>query len=128
VRRLRCGPREELHIHSRAIFVLDKDDTRKHAEYVKEVGTHPDCESALAVAKKLVGEAAAAFFQKQKRPVTEVTGRKASKGGKLYFFAKRRRPIRPRPARPRPMMAIVPGSGAPEPTAPLPVIPKMASL
>ncbi len=29
---------KELHIHSRAIFVLDKDDTLRHVEYVKEVG------------------------------------------------------------------------------------------
>jgi thiol peroxidase len=50
---------KELHIHSRAIFVLDKDDTLKHVEYVKEVGTHPDYESALATAKKLVGGTAA---------------------------------------------------------------------
>ena len=46
---------KELHIHSRAIFVLDKDDTLKHIEYVKEVGTHPDYESALVVAKTLLG-------------------------------------------------------------------------
>ena len=45
---------KELHIHSRAIFVLDKDDTLQYVEYVKEVGTHPDYESALAAAKKLV--------------------------------------------------------------------------
>ena len=45
---------KELHIHSRAIFVLDKDDVLQHVEYVKEVGTHPDYESALATAKKLV--------------------------------------------------------------------------
>ena len=50
---------KELHIHSRAIFVLDKDDTLRHVEYVKEVGTHPDYDSALAAAKKLVSETAA---------------------------------------------------------------------
>jgi thiol peroxidase len=51
---------KELHIHSRAIFVLDKDDILQHVEYVKEVGDHPDYESALAAAKKLVGTAASA--------------------------------------------------------------------
>src|SRR5579872_4555805 len=50
---------KELHIHSRAIFVLDKDDTLRHVEYVKEVGTHPDYESALAAAKALIGGTAA---------------------------------------------------------------------
>src|ERR1700733_4841691 len=50
---------KELHIHSRAIFVVDKDDTLKYVEYVKEVGTHPDYESALAAAKSLVGGTAA---------------------------------------------------------------------
>ena len=45
---------KELHIHSRAIFVLDKDNTLKHVEYVKEVGEHPDYESALTAAKTLV--------------------------------------------------------------------------
>src|SRR5271168_1115586 len=42
---------KELHIHSRAIFVLDKNDTLQYVEYVKELGTHPDYESALAAAK-----------------------------------------------------------------------------
>jgi thiol peroxidase len=50
---------KELHIHSRAIFVLDKDDTITHVEYVKEVGNHPDYESALAAAKNLVAGTAA---------------------------------------------------------------------
>jgi thioredoxin-dependent peroxiredoxin len=45
---------KELHFHSRAIFVVDKDDTLQHIEYVKEVGNHPDYESALAAAKKLL--------------------------------------------------------------------------
>src|SRR5580693_6755329 len=50
---------KELHIHSRAIFVVDKDDTLRHVEYVKEVGTHPDYESALAAAKALAAGTAA---------------------------------------------------------------------
>jgi len=51
---------KELHIHSRAIFVLDKDNTVQHVEYVKEVGDHPNYEAALAAAKKLVGSSASA--------------------------------------------------------------------
>jgi thiol peroxidase len=51
---------KELHIHSRAIFVLDKDNTVRYVEYVKEVGNHPDYEAALAAAKKLVGNSASA--------------------------------------------------------------------
>ncbi|HVO96752.1 MAG TPA: thiol peroxidase [Bryobacteraceae bacterium] len=52
---------KELQIHSRAVFVVDKDNTLKYVEYVKEVGTHPDYDAALAAAKKLVvGGAASA--------------------------------------------------------------------
>ncbi|MGI8960568.1 MAG: thiol peroxidase [Bryobacteraceae bacterium] len=41
----------DLRIESRAIFVLDRDNRLRHVEYVKEVGDHPDYESALAAAK-----------------------------------------------------------------------------
>jgi thiol peroxidase len=51
---------KDLRILSRAIFVVDKENTIQHVEYVKEVGDHPDYESALGVAKKLAGGAAAA--------------------------------------------------------------------
>src|SRR6185437_8099829 len=51
---------KELRILSRAIFVLDKDNTIRHVEYVKEVADFPNYESALAVAGKLAGGAAAA--------------------------------------------------------------------
>jgi thiol peroxidase len=44
---------KELRIESRAIFVVDKDNTIRHAEYVKEVADHPDYETALNVAKSL---------------------------------------------------------------------------
>ena len=44
---------KELRIESRAIFVLDKDGTIKHVEYVKEVADHPNYEAALAAAKSL---------------------------------------------------------------------------
>ncbi len=51
---------KDLRILSRAIFVVDKDNTIRHVEYVKEVADHPNYESALAVAKSLAGGAAAA--------------------------------------------------------------------
>ena len=44
---------KELRILSRAIFVVDKDNTIRHAEYVKEVGEHPNYESALMAARAL---------------------------------------------------------------------------
>lgn len=44
---------KELRIESRALFVVDKENTIQHAEYVKEVADHPDYDSALAVARKL---------------------------------------------------------------------------
>jgi thiol peroxidase len=42
----------DLRIESRAIFVLDPDDTLQHVEYVKEVGSHPDYEAALKAARE----------------------------------------------------------------------------
>lgn len=44
---------KELRIESRAIFVVDKDNTIQHAEYVKEVADHPDYDAALNVARSL---------------------------------------------------------------------------
>lgn len=44
---------KEWRIESRAIFVIDKDDTIQHAEYVREVADHPDYEAALAKAREL---------------------------------------------------------------------------
>jgi thiol peroxidase len=44
---------KDLRIHSRAIFVVDKDNVIRHVEYVKEMGNHPDYEKAMAVAKSL---------------------------------------------------------------------------
>lgn len=41
----------DLRIESRAIFVLDPDNKLRHVEYVKEVGDHPDYESALEAAQ-----------------------------------------------------------------------------
>lgn len=44
---------KELRIESRAIFVLDKDNTIKHVEYVKEVAEHPNYDAALTAARSL---------------------------------------------------------------------------
>lgn len=44
---------KELRIESRAIFVLDKDNTIKHVEYVKEVAEHPNYDAALSAARSL---------------------------------------------------------------------------
>lgn len=44
---------KELRIESRAIFVVDKGNVIRHVQYVKEVGDHPDYESAFNVAKSL---------------------------------------------------------------------------
>ena len=43
---------KELRIESRAIFVVDKDNTVRYVEYVREVGDHPNYEKALDAAKQ----------------------------------------------------------------------------
>ncbi len=45
---------EELRLLSRGIVVLDKDNTVKYVEYVKEVTDHPDYDKAIEAAQKLV--------------------------------------------------------------------------
>lgn len=40
---------------SRAVFVVDKNGTITHAEYVPEVGKHPDYDSAVAALRKAAG-------------------------------------------------------------------------
>jgi thiol peroxidase len=42
---------KDLRILSRAIFVVDKDNKIRHAEYVKQVSDHPNYEAALEAAK-----------------------------------------------------------------------------
>ncbi|MCI0419773.1 MAG: thiol peroxidase [Acidobacteria bacterium] len=42
---------KELRLDSRAIFVVDANDTIRHVEYVKEVADQPNYEAALAAAK-----------------------------------------------------------------------------
>lgn len=44
---------KELRIHSRAIFVLDKDNTLRYVEYVKEMSEHPNYENVMSAVKKL---------------------------------------------------------------------------
>jgi thiol peroxidase len=44
---------KELRIESRAIFVVDADNKIKYAEYVKEVSSGPDFETALSAAKSV---------------------------------------------------------------------------
>jgi thiol peroxidase len=51
---------KDLRILSRAIFVVDKSNTIRYVEYVKEVGEHPSYDAALAAAKSAVGGAASA--------------------------------------------------------------------
>ncbi|MDX2181330.1 MAG: thiol peroxidase [Bryobacteraceae bacterium] len=51
---------KEWRMESRAIFVVDQDNTLRHVEYVKEVADHPDYEAALAAAKSAAGQAASA--------------------------------------------------------------------
>lgn len=46
---------KDLRIESRAIFVVDKDNVVRHAEYVKEVADHPNYDAALSVARDLAG-------------------------------------------------------------------------
>jgi thiol peroxidase len=51
---------KDLRIMSRAIFVIDKNNVIRHVEYVKEVGDHPNYESALSAARAAAGGAASA--------------------------------------------------------------------
>jgi thiol peroxidase len=51
---------KDLRILSRAIFVVDKNNVIRHAEYVKEVADHPDYEAALAAARTAASGAASA--------------------------------------------------------------------
>ncbi len=45
---------EELRLLSRGIVVLDRDNTVKYVEYVKEVGSHPNYDRVLEEVKKLI--------------------------------------------------------------------------
>jgi thiol peroxidase len=50
---------KELRIESRAIFVIDRNNKVRHAEYVKEVADFPNYEAALSAAKAAVLAASA---------------------------------------------------------------------
>jgi len=45
---------KELRLLARAIFLIDKDDTIRYVEYVKEVGMPPDYEAVLGAIKSIV--------------------------------------------------------------------------
>src|ERR1700688_3897336 len=51
---------KELHILSRAIFVVDPNNELRYVEYVKEVGDHPNYEAALSAARAAASGAASA--------------------------------------------------------------------
>ena len=45
---------KELLLDARAVFVLDKDNTLRYVEYVKEVAEHPNYDAIIGAAKKLL--------------------------------------------------------------------------
>lgn len=44
---------KELHIDSRALFIVDDKDTVRYVEYVPEIGEHPNYDKALAALRGL---------------------------------------------------------------------------
>ena len=50
---------KDLRIESRAIFVLDPNNTIRHVEYVKEVAEHPNYDTALSAARSATAAASA---------------------------------------------------------------------
>src|SRR3990167_5251129 len=45
---------KELHLEARAVFVLDKDNTLRYVEYVKEIAEQPNFDAVLAATQKLL--------------------------------------------------------------------------
>jgi thioredoxin-dependent peroxiredoxin len=45
---------EKLRLHSRAVFIIDKDDILKYIEYVPSIANPPDFEKAMTFLKKLI--------------------------------------------------------------------------
>jgi thiol peroxidase len=45
---------EELRLLSRAIFIIDRDDTVRYVEYVPEVTQHPDYDKAIEALKNVI--------------------------------------------------------------------------
>jgi thiol peroxidase len=46
----------DLRLESRAIFVVDKDDTIRYVEYVRELADHPNYDAALAAAREAAAQ------------------------------------------------------------------------
>ncbi len=46
---------KELRLLTRAIFIVDQNDTVKYVEYVKEASQHPDYDSALDTLRSIIG-------------------------------------------------------------------------
>lgn len=46
---------KELRLEQRAVFVVDADGIIRHAQYVPEIGRHPDYDGALAALTSLTG-------------------------------------------------------------------------
>ncbi len=44
-------PIPKLRVECRAVFVVDKDDTIKHVEYISEVAEHPNYDAVPAAAR-----------------------------------------------------------------------------
>lgn len=45
---------KELRLLARAIFIIDKDDTVRYVEYVKELTSHPNYDAVLSALKSLI--------------------------------------------------------------------------
>jgi len=45
---------EKLRLHSRAVFIIDKDDIVRYVEYVPRIAVPPDFEKAIAAMKRLL--------------------------------------------------------------------------
>jgi thiol peroxidase len=50
---------KDMRIESRAIFVLDRNNSIRHVEYVKEVAEHPNYDAALTAARAAASAASA---------------------------------------------------------------------
>lgn len=47
---------KELRLLARSIFIIDRDDTIRYVEYVKEVTQHPDYDQAIAALKEITSK------------------------------------------------------------------------
>jgi len=45
---------EELRLLSRAIFIIDRDDTVRYVEYVPEITQHPNYDKAIEALKNTI--------------------------------------------------------------------------